>query len=355
MVNGGQAVDDKARANEGARKVDDDGIEWAEDAKGPGFERYRLRDVRPLKRTSRIVEEVGPMDEAADYTLEVASSTEGTSAASSQENTKETDEVIKAPVDIVKEKTLENDGAEHDITTAINPGQTPPSIAIPIPIRPTPNNPPGSGTSSSDGSLVDKTSVAPAIVAMELNRGRNRALTPIQGNGLLRDADWYVNFLWSQPARLRVSLRTSRVSLLLPGEIALYSTRVEARSPKRRGSRLRLPINVSPMRPKTRQLLLTTHRLLCLKQREEGGVGLKTELNLRKGVSALAMGGEKVSEKEKEKSKDKERDREREKDKEKEKEAKSIVESAERKGEREFVVLTVSCSLFSAPNLIDSN
>ncbi|KIK98559.1 hypothetical protein PAXRUDRAFT_823726 [Paxillus rubicundulus Ve08.2h10] len=323
VVNGGQAVEGKARANEGAQRVDDDGIEWAEDAKGPGFERYRLRDVRPFKRTSRIVEEVGPMDEVAAYTLEVASSTEDTSAVSSQENTKEADEVVKAPVDADKEQTLENDRTKPDTTTSINPGKTPPSIVIPISIRPTPNNPPGSGASSSDGSLVDKTSVTPAIIAMELNRGRNPALTPVQGNGLLRDTDW--------------------LSLLLPGETALYSTRVEARSPKRRGSRLRLPISVSPIRPKTRQLLLTTHRLLCIKRREEGGVSLKTELNLRKGVGALDVGGERgLEKKEKFRVKDKEREREKDKEKEKEKdkEAKSIVESAERKGEREFVVLT---------------
>jgi len=86
---------------------------------------------------------------------------------------------------------------------------------------------------------------------------------------------------------------------------------------------LRLPISVSPIRPKTRQLLLTTHRLLCVKQRIEGGVGLKSELNLRKGIG-VSSGTEKL----------------KEKDKEKEKEAKSIVESAERKSEREFVVLT---------------
>lgn len=114
--------------------------------------------------------------------------------------------------------------------------------------------------------------------------------------------------------------------LLLPGEVILFSTRVEARSPKRRGSKLRLPISVSPIRPKTRQLLLTTHRLLCVKQRVEGGVGLKSELSLRKGIG-VSSGAEKLKEKDREK--------------EKEKEAKSIVESAERKSEREFVVLTV--------------
>lgn len=111
-------------------------------------------------------------------------------------------------------------------------------------------------------------------------------------------------------------------SLLLPEEVILFSTRVEARSPKRRGSKLRLPISVSPIRPKTRQLLLTTHRLLCVKQRVEGGVGLKSELSLRKGATT-SSGTEKV------------------KEKEKDKEAKSIIESAERKSEREFVVLTV--------------
>lgn len=75
---------------------------------------------------------------------------------------------------------------------------------------------------------------------------------------------------------------------------------------------------MSPIRPKTRQLVLTTHRLLCVKQRVEGGVGLKSELSLRKGVINVNLGT-----------------------KDKEKEAKSIVESAERKSEREFVVLTV--------------
>lgn len=124
------------------------------------------------------------------------------------------------------------------------------------------------------------------------------------------------------------------MSLLLPGERVLFSTRVEARSPKRRGSRLRLPITVSPIRPKTRQLLLTTHRLLCVKQRVEGDVSLKSELNLRKGVglssgtgTGIGIGMDKPTGKDKEK--------------EKEKEAKSIVESAEMKSEREFVVLTV--------------
>ena len=78
--------------------------------------------------------------------------------------------------------------------------------------------------------------------------------------------------------------------------------------------------------------MLTTHRLLCVKQRVEGGVGLKSELSLRKGVINVNSGT---------------------KDKDKEKEAKSIVESAERKSEREFVVLTVR--LGAGPSLYVSS
>lgn len=56
---------------------------------------------------------------------------------------------------------------------------------------------------------------------------------------------------------------------------------------------------------------------------------MKSELSLGKGISA-SSGTEKLKEREKER----------------EKEAKSIVESAERKSEREFVVLTVRLYFF---------
>ncbi|KAG8213542.1 kinase-like protein [Butyriboletus roseoflavus] len=284
-------------AHEGHAPVDDDGVGWAEDAHGGEFERYRLRDTATFKRASRIVEEVGPTGELPDYALTIAHDAH-VESSSSPENTKTngTDDVAN----VVKEADK-----EPPLYATIPQTSTLSSTSIPIPIPSTQHNgnAPGSGTSSSDGSLVDKSGVITVIAALDLERGRNRALTPIQGNGRLRDLDF--------------------LSLLLPGEVALFHTRVEARSPKRRGSKLRLPITVSPIRPKTRQLLLTTHRLLCVKQREEGGVSLKSELNLGKGIS-VSSGTEKL----------------KEKDKEREKEAKSIVESAERKGEREFVVLT---------------
>ncbi|KAH0827309.1 kinase-like protein [Lanmaoa asiatica] len=285
-----------AAAHEGRPPVDDDGLEWAEHAHGPEFERYKLRDTPTFKRASRIVEEVGPTGELPDYTLTTANGAHVESSPS-QEN---------ANVDGTDEAAKEAE-KESPSYTIIPQTSTLSSTTIPIPIPSTPQNgnAPGSGTSSSDGSMVDKSNVAVAIAAVELERGRNRALTPVQGNGRLRDADF--------------------LSLLLPEEAILFSTRVEARSPKRRGSKLRLPISVSPIRPKTRLLLLTTHRLLCVKQRVDGGVSLKSELSLGKGIS-MSSGTEKL--------------KERDKEKEKEREAKSIVESAERKSEREFVVLT---------------
>jgi len=88
---------------------------------------------------------------------------------------------------------------------------------------------------------------------------------------------------------------------------------VEARSLRRRASRL-LPLPVPPSKPKTRLLILTERRVLCLKH-FKGEVSVKSELALR------------ASEKLKEK--------------EKEKESRGIVASVERKGDREFVVLTV--------------
>ncbi|KAG9316178.1 kinase-like protein [Chiua virens] len=274
-------------AHEDRPSVDDDGIEWAEEAHGSAFEKYKLRNAAAVKRASRIVEEVGPMGELPDF---VPTSTDDSRVESSPShegaNTNGSDSSAKI--------------AEVDKVPPTSPLSSA-TIPIPIPLAPHNGNPPGSGTSSSDGSMVDKSDVVQAIATLELERGRNRALTPVQGNERLRNTDF--------------------LPLLLPGEVILFNTRVEARSPKRRGSRLRLPISVSPIKPKTRQLLLTTHRLLCVKQRVEGGISLKSELNLRKGVN-LTSGTEKQAQKDKDK------------------EAKSIVESAERKSEREFVVLT---------------
>lgn len=99
------------------------------------------------------------------------------------------------------------------------------------------------------------------------------------------------------------------------GETILYSSTVEARSLRRRASRL-LPLKVPPTKPKTRELILTNRRLFCLKHRGKlpEDITVKEELFLR---------AEKVESKEKEKES-------------------RVLTTVELKGEREFVVFTVS-------------
>jgi len=72
-------------------------------------------------------------------------------------------------------------------------------------------------------------------------------------------------------------------------------------------------------------------RLLCVKQKKGGEVSLKSELGLCTGGRG----------KERDKPRDgKEKDRERDAVKD----GRDLIESAEPKGERDFVILTVSCS-----------
>ena len=165
----------------------DDGIGWSEDAHGAEFERYKLKGTGTFKRASRIVEEVGPMGELADYTLTTVNGDAHVESSPSPEK-----ETANGTDDAAKGAKEEADKASSPYTT-IPPTSTLPSTPIPIPIPSHPHNgkPPGSGTSSSDGSLVDKPNVV-AIVTQDLERGRNRALTPVQGNGRLRDVDLYV-------------------------------------------------------------------------------------------------------------------------------------------------------------------
>ncbi len=93
---------------------------------------------------------------------------------------------------------------------------------------------------------------------------------------------------------------------------------MEERFIKRRASKL-IPL-VPQGKPKTRYLVLTSKRLLCVKQQQKSrDLSVKYELAL------------KASEKLKEKDK--------------EKESKGIIATVQRKGEREFVVLTVRAPL----------
>ncbi|KAK7035252.1 serine/threonine protein kinase [Paramarasmius palmivorus] len=168
-------------------------------------------------------------------------------------------------------------------------------------------------TSSSDGADGEVDRVAEQMQALkrptsrlpsdtsinEYERGRRQTMTPIQGNGP----------------------RIDLVSLLdlAEGETILFRSSVEARSIRRRASRL-LPLASVQMKPKTRELILTSRRLVCLKLREKTPeiITLKAELLLPvESTSSSPKDG-------------------------KEKETRSVVSSAELKGDREFVVLSSS-------------
>ena len=106
---------------------------------------------------------------------------------------------------------------------------------------------------------------------------------------------------------------------MLPDEHIIFNTLVEPGGPKRRASRL-LAMAVAPKKhqqQRPRQLLLTTHRLLCVKSKPGRAVQIRTEL-LVKPPSA---------------------------GKDRDKDLRNLVSSIEPKGEREFVVITVRRSI----------
>jgi len=152
----------------------------------------------------------------------------------------------------------------------------------------------GSATSSSDGSPIEK--LGAVLEAMRMDRGRARAQTPIQGNG---EVDWS--------------------SLLFPNEKILFTSQVETRCVRRRASRL-IPLAVSPLKLKNRQLILTSHRLVCVKQRDRRDLSVKSELAFMDPISiSVVTNG-------------------------KEKDSRTFVVGVETRAEKEFVILTSSKS-----------
>ncbi|KAG2048249.1 kinase-like protein [Suillus hirtellus] len=287
-----------------------------------GTAQYVAPELLESNETSK--REEGPMGENPDYLVWQSRTSEGKMMPGLEEDLEETQTVVD-------EHEHEHNTALPEIQTSPPPTQDaaeplPPSEVSHLPTKIIPPvisvhvrrvNGTGSGSSSSDGSpVVDRVtadldikmrigSATEAKLEPSLSRGRNRAQTPVQGHGPCSNADWS--------------------SLLLPSECVLFHTRVEARSPKRRGSKLRLPISASLTKTKTRQLVLTNMRLLCVKQKGGGQVSLKSEVGLGAG----------------DKCKEREKPREgKEKERDASKDCRNVIESAEPKGEREFVILT---------------
>jgi 3-phosphoinositide dependent protein kinase-1 len=193
-------------------------------------------------------------------------------------------------------------------------------------------------TSSSDGSPVEK--LGAALEAMGIHRGRLRTRSPTPARGDATSAaeapDWCVSLLYPLPTfaalsggllKKPVTLRR-RASVLGVGETMLFHATVEETAMKRRTSRLLLPLPVSQRKQKVRELALTSHRLLCLKPLKNGrGVGIKARFMLGDATEGQLAGSG------------------REKRAAKGDEVRGTVTGVERKGAKEFVVLTVR-SLF---------
>ncbi|KAI0789096.1 kinase-like domain-containing protein [Abortiporus biennis] len=202
-------------------------------------------------------------------------------------------------------KSLEGKGGETDTAVDTDAEEdrdtVPPNLDdIPLAVRTQPIDVPprkkrdssstGSATSSSGGSSpIEK--LGAALEAAGLNRGRNRAQTPIQGNGIHVDEEWS--------------------ALLNPGETVVFNATVETSALLRRASRL-LAMAVAPRR-KSREMVLTDKRLVCFKNKPGRKFVIRNEFLLSKAET--------------EKSSDK-----------------YVITGVEPKGDREFVILTSSKS-----------
>lgn len=292
---------------------DGDGLSWASDAEDGGYQFAVQPESFPEPSTHHQLgaAEVGPLGEVRPYanglppTLPEPSLPEVTISSVIQPNiplesdaptpsVQASSQSHSPGVRFADDKSGNEADAEEvrdtvpptldDIPTAIR------TQPIDVPVRSTRDSySTGSATSSSDGSAVDKMEAA-----LELSRGRKRAQTPIQGNGAYDDEQWH--------------------GLLHPGESVLFNATVETSALRRRASRL-FAIAVTPRR-KPRELVLTDHRLICLKPKPGRSHVVRNEWSLQ----APPPG------------------------REKDKEFRYVIVGVEAKGDKEFVVMTLSKS-----------
>jgi 3-phosphoinositide dependent protein kinase-1 len=161
-----------------------DGIRWADDAEGPAYI-VRHEYGKGQKSSHSYSEEVGPMGEMPTF--------------------------VKAAL---------REHLDEDVETVMGDGSPESGTAVeePEPI----DVPADTGSaSSSDSSPVEK--VGTALGKMKIDRGRNRAQTPVQGNGHILDANWYASFHSFCPAKIQNFYLTYVVSL--SGHHYYYPTR----------------------------------------------------------------------------------------------------------------------------------
>ena len=160
---------------------------------------------------------------------------------------------------------------------------------IPVPQRGSVST--ASTTSSSEGSPIER--LGNAMSALGMNRGRNTSTTPIQLT-TTPDERW--------------------MSLVRPGEGIIFHSPVEVKSRRRRLTASILPIPVPQSKPKLRHLVLTTQRLVCVKLKKGGKISIKSEALLRSST----------------------------KQKEEKKETRPVMTDVVAKGQKNFIVMTVS-------------
>ncbi|KAJ6603111.1 kinase-like domain-containing protein [Mycena sp. CBHHK59/15] len=121
-----------------------------------------------------------------------------------------------------------------------------------------------SGRSSPDGPARRD------AIRLEIERGRDRAPTPLRNND-------------SDPPNLATVLKLSE------DETIIFDSPVESRASRRRASRILLPIPVPPVKSKRRHLVLTNRRLFCIKP----NMSIKSELLLRASGKSKDKGKDK--------------------------------------------------------------
>ncbi|KAJ7928608.1 kinase-like protein [Mycena leptocephala] len=114
------------------------------------------------------------------------------------------------------------------------------------------------------------------------SRGRDRAPTPLRNN----EPDPDLQVLRYLPYAIAKSRSSSTALKLMEGEKVLFDSPVEARTPRRRASRLLLPMAGPALKSKRRHLVLTNRRLFCLKS----DMSIKLELVLRSSEKAKIRG-----------------------------------------------------------------
>lgn len=234
-------------------------------------------------------------------------------------------EIEGSSADVEEEPELETVYPNSQLQVA--PSILPASKPIPVPAPPVQQDQfaTGSTTSSSEGSPIEKLGAALDAAL----RGRTRNQTPIQGSGLV-DPN-LSDFLLLLALLQGLLIYVSSSSILLHGEEIKFKSLVSTSSQTRRPSRL-LSL-ATKKKTKTRLLVLTNNRLICLKVGEAGRASpIRGEWALKPAVQKGGLDHDKLKpDKEKKKGKDI---------------LNQAVYEVHQKGEKEFVVLTVCQASF---------